>query len=302
MAGKNINTREIERSPNCRTRSMGFLIMKKKYSFTLSIFLLLLFGGCSIIEMQTNKIPMGINVFQRIQTDFIPRKCLYSSINKTAFVLEKETDVIHIYRNGKKINTIGGLGFSSSSFNKLADITLSPDDNLLALDSFQKKIKKFDINGKLITEFNLTDFIEPALFAVGVDETYYIFEKATKEIIITRSFDKSDWFAFGKFQLNDPCKISLGKNEITVYDEQKNSTIIFGILGRFQNEISGNIQIEKQQYCILKNYFIYHPKSENKFAISTNKWNDFSIEDNVILLSDNEIWIGKLTYSEPIEK
>jgi len=275
--------------------------MLNKHSFKFLILLILFLSACSTIEMQNYRIPKNINIFQKIQTDFVPKKCLYSSINKTAFILEKEADIIHIYKNGKETNTIGGLGFTSSSFNKLADITLSPDGNLLTLDSFQKKIKKFDIDGKLIAELNLSSFIEPSLFAVAVDETYYIYDNASKEIIITRTFDESDWYTFGKFQLSDPSKMNLGKNEITVYDEQKNSTIIFGILGQFQNEIDGNIQIEKRQQYILKDYFIYHPKSESKFTISINKWNDFSIEDNVILLSDNEIWIGKLTYSEPKE-
>ena len=276
--------------------------MIKKNSFRFLLLFILLLTACSTIEMQSYRVPKVINIIQKIQTDFIPKKCLYSSINKTAFVLEKEAEIIHIYKNGKKVNTIGGLGFASSNFNKLADITLSPDDNLLALDSFQKKIKKFDINGKLIAEFDLTGFIEPTLFVVAIDETYYIFDNASKEIIITRTFDESDWYTFGKFQLNNPSKISLGKDEITVYDKKKNSTTIFGILGRFQNEIDGNIQLVKQQQYVLKDHFIYHPKSESKFAISTNKWNDFSIEDNVILLSDNEIWIGKLTYSESKEK
>ena len=273
-----------------------------KNSFRLFLLLILFLTSCSTIEMQSYRTPESIIVIQKIQTDFIPKKCLYSSISKTAFILEDESNIIHIYKNGKKINTIGGLGFTSLSFNKLADITLSPDGNLLALDSFQKKIKKFDIDGKLITEFNLNGFVEPTLFMVALDETYYIYDNASKEIIITRTFDESDWYTFGKFQLGNPSKINLGKNEITVYDEQKNVTIIFGILGQFQNEIDGNIQIEKQQQYILKEYFIYYPKSDSKFAISTNKWNDFSIEDNVILLSDNEIWIGKLIYSEPKEK
>ncbi len=272
-----------------------------KNSFRLFLLLILFLVACSTIEMQSYRTPENIIIIQKIQTDFIPKKCLYSSINKTAFVLEDESNIIHIFKNGKNINTIGGLGFTSSSFNKLADITLSPDGNLLALDSFQKKIKKFDIEGKLITEFNLNGFIEPTLFVVAMDETYYLYDNASKEIIITRTFDEADWYTFGKFQLSDPSKINLGKNEITVYNEQKNTTMIFGILGRFQNEIDGNIQIEKQQQFTLKDYFIYHPKSNNKFAISVNKWNDFSIEDNVILLSDNEIWIGKLTYLEPKE-
>jgi len=276
--------------------------MLKKHSFKFLILLILFLSGCSTIEMKIYRTPENINIFQKIQTDFIPKKCLYSSINKTIFILEKEADIIHIYKNGKEINIIGGLGFTASSFNKLADITLSPDGNLLVLDSFQKKIKKFDIEGKLIAEINLNDFIEPALFAVAIDETYYIYDNASKEIVISRTLNHSDWYTFGKFQLNDPSKIILGKNEITIYDEQNNSTMIFGILGRFRNEMKGNIQIEKQQQYILKNHFIYHPESDSKFAISTNKWNDFSIKDNVVLLSDNEIWIGKLTYNELSEK
>ena len=276
--------------------------MIKKNSIRLYFLLILFLAGCSTIEIQTNRIPENIIIIQKIKTDFVPKKCIYSSITQTAFILEKEADIIHIYKNGKKINTIGGLGFTSSSFNKLADIALSPDGNLLALDSFQKKIKKFDIDGKLIAELNLSSFTEPALCAVAIDETYYIYDNASKEIVITRTFDQSDWYTFGKFQLSYPSKINLGKNDIIVYDEQKNSTLIFGILGRFQDEINGNIQIEKHQQYILKDYYIYHPKSNGKFAISTNKWNDFIIEDNVILLSDVEIWIGKLTYLEPKEK
>lgn len=279
---------------------MGLLNMKKKYSF--GLLLILFLASCSSIKIQPYRIPEEINIIQKIQTDFVPKKCLYSSINKTIFILEKEADIIHIYKNGKEINIIGGLGFTASSFNKLADITLSVDGNLLALDSFQKKIKKFDIEGKLIAEINLNDFIEPTLFAVAIDETYYIYDNASKEIVISRTLNHSDWYTFGKFQLSDPSKIILGKNEITIYDEQKNSTMIFGILGRFRNEVKGNIQIKKQQQYILKDYFIYHPKSDSKFAISTNKWNDFSIENNVILLSDNGIWIGKLTYNELNEK
>ena len=276
--------------------------MTKKNSVKLLILLILFLAGCSTIEMQTDRTPERIIIIHKIQTDFIPQKCLYSSINKTAFISEKETDIIHIYKNGKKVNTIGGLGFTSSSFNKLADITLSPDGNLLALDSFQKNIKKFDTEGKLIAKLNLSNFIEPALLSVAIDETYYIYDNSSKEIVITRTFDQSDWYTFGKFQLSNPSKMNLGKSEITAYDEQKKSTIIFGILGRFQNEIGGNVQIEKQQQYILKDFYFYHPKSDSKFAISTNKWFDFSIKDNVILLSDNEIWIGKLIYSEPKEK
>lgn len=276
--------------------------MNTRCGIGLLIMLFLFLNACSTIDINANRTPEKFEIIQKIQTDFVPKKCVYSAINKTAFVWENEADIIHIYSNGNKINTIGGLGFNAQSFNKLADITLAPDGNLLALDSFQKKIKKFDINGKLIVEINLNDFVEPALFTVAIDETYYIFDNASKEIVITRTLDRSNWYAFGKFQFETPTKMSLGKNEITVYDDKQHSTLIFGVLGRFQNKVSGNIQIEKQQQYILKDHFIYHPKSEGKFAISANKWNDFSIKDSVILISNNEIWIGKITYSKLNEK
>lgn len=273
-----------------------------KSSSKLLLLTFLLLTACSSIEMQPFRTPEKFTTIYNIQTDYSPRKCLYSSINKTAFVLEQEADIIHIYSNGKEVNTIGGLGFTASSFNKLTDIALSPDDNLLALDSFQKKIKKFDRSGKLIAELSLNEFIEPTLFAVADDETYYIYDNASKEIIITRTFDKSNWFAFGKFQLTNPSKLSLKKKEILIFDKQNNSTTVFGILGQFQNELDGNIQMDKQQIYILKEHFIYHPRSESKLAISINRWNDFSFKDNMILLAENEIWIGKLTYLEPEEK
>ncbi len=274
----------------------------KKNSLRLFILPFLLLTSCATIDIQSQRIPDKFQTIYNIQTDFIPKKCLYSSINKTAFVLEEQAEIIHIFRNGKKVNTIGGLGFTALNFNKLADITLSPDGNLLALDSFQKKIKKFDDSGKLITEFSLKGFIEPTLFAVADDETYYIYDNATKEVIITRTFDQSDWFPFGKFQLKYPTKISLAKNKILIFDKQNDSTTIFGTLGQFQNELEGNIQIDKQQLYVLKNHYIYHPKSENKLAISINKWHDFSLKNYVILLSETEIWIGKLSYLEPEEK
>ena len=62
--------------------------MIKKHSYRLFILLILFLTACSTIEMQYYRIPEKINIIQKIKTDFVPEKCLYSSINKTAFVLE----------------------------------------------------------------------------------------------------------------------------------------------------------------------------------------------------------------------
>lgn len=276
--------------------------MNKNLGLGLLLILVLFISACSTINIQRPRAPEKLEILKKIQTDFVPKKCLYSSINKTLFVWENGTNVIHIYNNGNLINTIGGMGFDAQNFNKLADITLSSDGNLLALDSFQKKIKKFDMDGKFITGVSINEFIEPTLFAAAVDETYYIYDNSLKEIVITRTFTRSNWFTFGKFQFNSASKISLGKDEISVYDDQQNSTLVFGTLGRFQAEYEDNVQIEKKQHYVLKDHYILHPKTNSKFAISTNKWVDFSIEDRVVIFSDNEIWIGKFIYSNLNEK
>ncbi len=109
-----------------------------RFSF-FSTFLLFLLFGCSSVELQTDHSPLQLNIIQKINLGFIPAKCVYSSTERTTFILEENTNYIHIYRNGKKINTIGGLGFENTNFNDLSDITISPDGKLLVLDSFQKK-------------------------------------------------------------------------------------------------------------------------------------------------------------------
>ena len=271
--------------------------MTKKYSYRLFILLILFLTACSTIEMQYYRIPEEINIIQKIKTDFIPEKCLYSSINKTAFILEKEANIIHIYKNGKKINTIGGLGFTSTSFNKLADITLSPDGNLLALDSFQKKVKKFDTDGRWITEFDLKNTNSPTLFDISVDETFYIYDENLKEIIVEKNFDSNNYFTFGKFQFKNPSLLTLTRNFIIVYDKGKKTSLIFDTLGKFIEEKDGKIQYDNLEEYKLEINDITNIKSNKKFAISVNHWNNFLIKNNFcIILSDSEIWITKLLY------
>jgi len=271
--------------------------MFKKCILGCFVILISLISACSSIEPQINLVPEKLEIITKINTDYVPKKCVYSSINKTLFVWEAQTDLIHIYNNGERVNTIGGMGFDSSKFNKLSDITISPDGNLLALDSFNKKIKKFDENGKFITEVKLAEFVEPSLFAVAIDETYYIYDNALKEVIITRTLAKDDWFTFGKFQFNSPAELSLGKNNITIYDAKLNSTLVFETLGRFQEEYDGKIKIANRQIYKLEDHFIYHSKTNSKFAISINKWLGFNVSDNVVVFSANEILIGKFKYS-----
>ncbi len=260
---------------------------------------MLLLFGCSSVELQIDHSPVQLDIIQKINSGFIPAKCVYSSIERTAFILEENTNYIHIYRNGKKINTIGGLGFENTNFNELSDITISPDGKLLVLDSFQKKIKKFDKDGKWITEFDLLDFSEPKLFDISIDETFYIYDDNRKEIVISKYLNEKDFYTFGKFQLIDPQKLLLTKNSVVVFNGSENKTIVFDTLGKFLDEYNGNYQFDGDHTYKLESYNILHCRSDNKFAVSTKRWKNFSIKGNfVILLSDNEVWIAKFIYQQ----
>jgi len=268
-----------------------------KVERTLLSLLMLLFilGGCSSLEQSYDYIPIKLNIIQKFNIDFIPQKCVFSYLEKTAFVMENNN--IHIFRSGKQINTIGGLGFDHSNFNKLADITIAPDGNLLALDSFQKKIKKFDKDGKWITEFELVDFVEPTLFEITSDETFYIYDDNRKEVVTTRTFEENDFYSFGKFQLTKPRSLNLEKGVVVVYDLAEDKTIMFDRLGQFEEELEGKVQFDRQQKYKLEKFYFQHLTSSKKFAVSPYQWLDFFLDDGfLILLSKNEIWISTIEY------
>ena len=111
-------------------------------------FLILIIWGCTNLEFSRQYQPQEFQVLQEFDLDFVPDKCIYLDVDNILFALQKNSNQIYIFRDGAQINIIGGIGSEAAKFNQLCDIALSPDGKLLALDSFQKKIKKFDKDGK----------------------------------------------------------------------------------------------------------------------------------------------------------
>ena len=270
-------------------------MLKVERTLLVLLIVFLILGGCSSIEQRNDYVPVKLNIIQKFNIDFIPQKCAFSYPERTAFIMEG--NYIHIFKNGKRINTIGGLGFDHSNFNKLTDIAIAPVGNMLALDSFQKKIKKFDKDGKWITEFELVDFVGPTLFEITSDETFYIYDDNRKEIVTTRTFEENDFYSFGKFQLTKPRSLNLEKNDVIVYDMAESKTIVFDRLGQFKEELEGKAQFDKRQKYKLEKFFFQHLASGKKFAVSPFQWLDFFIDDSfLILLSNHEIWICTIDY------
>ena len=270
--------------------------MMQSMKYFINLFLIILFAaGCSNLKIVRNYTPIEFQAIQEIDLDFIPAKIIYSSFSNTLFVWQKGSNLIHIYKAEKQINIIGRMGSDQSNFSQLSDLALSPDDNLLALDSFQKKIKKYDREGKYITSFDLPDFSEPKLFDVAVDETFYIYDEFLNEIIATRDFTEKNWFSFGNQELDKPQNLCVAMNQIVLSGE--NSTAVFNTLGQLENNFQKICQIENGVLFSLHDNYIQHENSGNRFAKTVGHWNAFYIKNGIVLLTgENYILIGKFIY------
>jgi len=255
-------------------------------------------SGCASVDKSySSLILQDLSTICEISPNFVPQKCVYSKIDNTAFVMENNSNKIHIYKNTEKTNTIGGLGFSDYSLNKLSDISLSPDGNLMVLDSFEKVIKKFDKEGKYITEFNLDFLLKPQFFDISLDETIYVYDQGRKQMVAKRSTEAEESFSFGKFILSEPVSLIVNEGLVQVYDIEVDKTFIFNLWGDLIMEYEGKVLLHKKQKYELKgNYLIKFPEKE-KFAFSILPWSSFYIKYNSLILnSENKILISEFIY------
>lgn len=257
----------------------------------------LLLLSCTSLNLQQTMIPLMIQDLYDINLDFVPDKAIYSAVDKTIYI--KSANRIYIYQKGILSNTIGGLGFEKSQFNKLTDINLAPDGKLLALDSFQKKIRKFDHYGNLIADISLNDLPNPALFAVASDGTLFIYDANLQEIVTFQNFGKDRLYSFGKFIIEDLKSINISGNRILVYDQKTDKTIQFSRMGQFINENKGKILFDHDNAFLLKTSHIQLVDSDRKFGLSPAVWRDFDlINGHIILIREKGVRITEIKYEE----
>jgi hypothetical protein len=251
--------------------------------------------GCSYLNQQSTRKIKNIRILRSIDTAYVPRDCCFSSVHNTVFVQQEGSNYVHIYSSTGEKNMIGGLGFGKDKFNKLSDIALAPDSNLLTLDSFEKSVKKFDWEGSLIATVQLKEFARPVLFDISNDGTYFVYDEQKNEVISTSDF--INFYNFGKFQLTDPFRLNLHRDNLQVYEKEADKTLIFTILGQFEREYEGNVQVKNQQRLKLEKYYLTTAEGERKFAINPQGWQDFIWKDNyVYLLAENKVVIAELEY------
>jgi len=255
--------------------------------------------GCSSVQMSAPSLtPRSFAILEEFTPPADAQKALYSTIDKTTYLLESQQARVIMYKNGTR-NTVGGIGFDSQNFAQLNDIALAPDGNLLALDGFARKIKKFSSDGHLVSTIDLVGSVEPALFVMAPDETIYYYDASRREVVVYRHLTRQEAYAFGKFQLDNPVQLLLTKNHLLI-QQQDGSTLEYDIFGQFIRQEPYLFVQDRGQELKLLPSCISHIGTEQKFCFSPYPWKFFSSSDGVLILgSSHKILIGRMLYDKP---
>ncbi len=265
------------------------------------LFLLVaLLSGCSWLQDRPVVVPVSLQESERLDFRMPIRKCCFDPITKTLYIMPENENAVHIYRQGKEINIIGRLGFEKSNFSRLDDITLATDGKILALDSFSRKIKKFDQEGKWIANYDLNFLKEPTRFDVNDNEEIYVYDNFSKDICIISNSTEEEHFTFGKFQLTDPQRITANRDYVWIYDKAVDQTLIYNAMGQHLEDADGFVQLDRfsQKFKLLPNA-IEQINTGAKIAIDLGKNRSFFIESGVwVVVRDETITLYESMYEK----
>lgn len=261
-------------------------------------FCLILVCSCSINEYQLNKPIQEIKAIKTIPINYQAKKAVYSSRYQTLFVLNEQFNEIWIYRNEELVNKIGSSGFSDNNFKKLSDLCLSNDNSLLALDSFDKKIKKFDQNGQLLSSVSLSQVRDPILLDMNESGSLFIYDDSFKEIFVFDNTNLKFLFSFAKFQFQKLDNLNVNNENVLAFDQINNKTSIFDINGRLIDEHNNQIFYDRGLNKIsLTNNLLQTENNKNILNNPIFSNDKIIVEDNsIIQISKGFIKIYELIY------
>ncbi len=191
--------------------------------------------------------------------------------------------------DGKKINKIGGAGFKNDNFAKLSDMVLSADGMLITLDGFGKQVKKFDGYGAWKATIKLKNTFEPKLLAIDRQNRYYIYDQQKNVILIRDDISSETVHEFGKFELNNPDKLSANHDYLIINDYEENSTLIYELNGLFDSKTEGIIALEEWNRVIeIEPNIIRIKDSPDCFAVFPEGIKTWEIDNRCLLAHDGK--------------
>lgn len=215
--------------------------MSGRKLFPLLILFALLVAGCTSSRIAASRQIENIHPGESIRLDGDFDKAVTDPRGVTVFAMNRSSQEIHIFRDGKRMNSFGGLGFDRTSFQQLADIGVDTDGGLLALDSSQKTLRKYTPEGRIIAELQLESLQKPELFCVGEDGDLFIYDATTSEIVCFSRLDGRELYRFGRFELEKPVWIACNHDLLYAYSHANERTYVFYLLGQYKEAVFGQV-------------------------------------------------------------
>lgn len=270
----------------------------KRYLYLVFLVLVLLLAACSPNKRNS---PLEIASFRLIKTvEFEPRisKAFYYQAGETVYAMYPETHQIQIRKNGKIVNSIGGMGSNNANFMSLADFCVASDGSIYALDSSTKVIKRFTAEGKFISSMELSYVQQPHKLALGTQQTVYVFDAASSEIIAFNLLDGSELYRFGRFQLQRVDQLFANRDYVVAYDKSRDQSVQFSSLGQHISNDTGQIVYDAYNNAISRSNDALVSKMSAAWLPLTGKVIAMTIsQDTLALVVDAQVRLLKLDYA-----
>jgi hypothetical protein len=277
--------------------------MKQAFKFwrllTLSVLIMVAVMGCS----SNNRVaPMDIDSFSlysSISAGMPLQKALYYPQGGIIYAMSSTTQQIGIFKDTQRVNVIGGLGTGSGNFQNLSDIAIASDGSLLALDSVSKSIKKFNDSGKPIGVLELKGSVQPTMLAVNTDQSFFVFDAASAEIILYSALDGVEQFRFGKFQLVQVQQLACNRDYVVAYDATEGKSNVFSTLGQYIKTDDGQSLYDDYNNGLnLNDDLLISQMSPASLNIGTGAGLMNISKDTLILVFGEEIRLLRMGYQQ----
>lgn len=203
--------------------------------------LLTLLAACASTPRRA---PMNVSAFTLFSTFSFPEavsKAHYNPGTQTVYAVSPMSHEIYLWREGKRINVIGGLGLNAANFQQLGDIAVANDGSLYAVDTMARNLKKFTSDGKLLGTMELKGTIQPQKLAVGTEQNLYVWDASSAEIISYNMLDGTELFRFGRFQIERVDLLFASRDYVVAYDQSRDQSKVFSSLGQLISTEPGQI-------------------------------------------------------------
>lgn len=204
-----------------------------------ALLFLILLSSCASTRFSVKREIETVSLVEFVASDRSYDKALADPISQSVYALSRADQQIHVFRDGKRTNSFGGLGTQNYNFQRLTDIAMDNDGSLLALDMLAKELRRFSPDGRLVARLDLSTLNQPELLVMSPDRDLFVYDAAPQELVCISMLDGTQLYRFGKFQLKNPSSLSCNRETLLVYSQSADETQLYYILGQFRESRKG---------------------------------------------------------------